>query len=41
VAAAALGSQTGLYRSHGPAGAPYALAVLDVLEPAPPADPAP
>jgi uncharacterized protein YyaL (SSP411 family) len=39
VASAALASQTGLYRSHGPAAAPYALAVLDLLEPAPSAPP--
>jgi uncharacterized protein YyaL (SSP411 family) len=40
-ASAALASQTGLYRSHGPAAAHYAFAVLDLLEPASPAQPAP
>jgi uncharacterized protein YyaL (SSP411 family) len=37
-ATAALASQTGVYRSHGPAAAPYALAVADLVEPVPDSD---
>jgi uncharacterized protein YyaL (SSP411 family) len=37
-AEAALGSQTGVYRSHGVSAAPYAAAVADLLEPGPSGD---